>query len=137
MVDAAVLAVRLDRLRGYLGILRTVQERDRERFRNDPYIHGTAERYLHLAIECLLDIGNHVISDGGYQKPASYGDIFVILAENGVISAELSSAVKGMAAFRNILVHDYLEIDRDRVYDVLQERLDDLERLAARFGELL
>ena len=35
-----------------------------------------------------------------------------------------------MAGFRNILVHQYLEIDHRLVYDALQNRLDDFRAFA-------
>ena len=42
-----------------------------------------------------------------------------------------------MVGFRNILVHDYLEVDRKIVYDVLQNRLGDLEELKKVFVTFL
>lgn len=65
---------------------------------------------MHLAIECMLDIGNHIISDRDYPKPETYAEIFRILADKGVISEQLFYSLEGMAAFRNVLVHDYLKL---------------------------
>ena len=101
MVKKDVVASRLQRLQEYLGTLRVVQKIELQKFKKDPFVHGTAERYLHLTIECLLDIGNHVIADRGYRKPETYSEILEILAEEGVVSLELSSRMAGMAAFRN------------------------------------
>jgi uncharacterized protein YutE (UPF0331/DUF86 family) len=124
-------------LREYLGILESIRKYDVDRFVQDPFIHGTAERNLHLTIECLLDIGNHVISDRGYRKPESYADIFRILAEKGVIPADLCEELVGMAAFRNVLVHDYLRLDRRKVYQILGEKLPTLKRMGQICSELL
>lgn len=137
MVKKEMVAARLEKLRSYLQVLQQVQQYDLERFKRDPFIHGTAERYLHLAIECLLDIGNHLIADRRLRKPQTYGEVFEVLAEAGVIPAELQKELAGMAAFRNVLVHDYLELDRERVYGLLREKLDILEGLARIYGELL
>ena len=137
MVNRDVVAARLEKVNEYLQTLRAVQQYDPDRFREDPFIHGTAERYLHLSIECLLDIGNHLISDRGYRKPATYGEIPEILAEEGVISQDLASRMAGMAAFRNILVHDYLKLDLEKIYNIVGERLKDLEELASIFAGLL
>ena len=137
MVNKAILAERLERLREYLGILETVQQYDVQRFAQDPFVHGTAERYLHLAIECLLDIGNHVISDRGYPKPESYADIFRVLADQQILPAELLDELSGMAAFRNLLVHDYLRLDREKVYHILMEKMPLLKRVGQLYSELL
>lgn len=42
-----------------------------------------------------------------------------------------------MVGFRNIFVHDYLEVDRKIVYEVLQNRLGDLEELRQVFATFL
>ena len=137
MVNKNVLSARLERLREYLRILVSIQEYDCDRFIQDPFIHGTAERNLHLAIECLLDIGNHIIADLGYAKPESYADIFRILNENQVISLQLYKNLEGMAAFRNILVHDYLRLDRKRVHQVIKDKTQYLEELGSVFASML
>lgn len=132
-----MLSVRLERLRDYLNILQKVQQYDCSRFVNDPFIHGTAERNLHLAIECLLDIGNHIIADRGYDKPESYADIFRILHQNKVIQDQLYKNLEGMAAFRNVLVHDYMHLDRSRVYQAIKNKTKYLDELGALFAEML
>jgi uncharacterized protein YutE (UPF0331/DUF86 family) len=137
LVKKAIIAARLERLRQYLKTLREVEKFGPERFKADPFIHGTAERYLHLTIECLLDIGNHIIADHGYRKPESYGEIFEILAKNNVISHELLQELSGMAALRNVLVHDYLRLDLDLVYRIIQEKLRVFEKLGEVYAEFL
>jgi len=42
-----------------------------------------------------------------------------------------------MIGFRNVLVHDYLDIDREIVYTVLQEDLSDLNQLKRLFAQFL
>jgi len=137
LVNKAIFAERLERLREYLHILDTVRKQDRQDFVRDPFIHGTAERYLHLSIECLLDLGNHVIADRGYPKPESYVDVFRILADQGVIPDSLREDFTGMAAFRNVLVHDYVRLDRDKVYDILAQKLPLLKEMAGLFAGFL
>ncbi len=137
MVNKNVLSARLERLREYLTILTAIQKYDCDRFIEDPFIHGTAERNLHLTIECLLDIGNHIIADLGYEKPESYADIFYILSKNIIISPQLYKNLEGMAAFRNVLVHDYLRLDRKKVYQVIKDKIQYLEELGSVFAEML
>ena len=137
MVRKEVVAARLEKLREYLQTLRSIQKYDLQRFKSDAFIHGTAERYLHLSIECLLDIGNHVISDRGYRKPDTYAEILEILSEEGVVSQDLCRKMAGMAAFRNVLVHDYLDLDREKVYQVLKEHIKHFEELASVYAGLL
>ena len=137
LVKRDVIAARLEKLRGYLQTLKAVQKNDLGSFKKDPFIHGAAERYLHLSIECLLDIGNHIIAERGYPKPETYGEILQILADNEVISGKLFGELEGMAAFRNVLVHDYLKLDLEKVYQVITDRLRYFEELAEVYAGLL
>ena len=137
MVRKDLVAVRLEKLRNYLKTLKAIGKFDLNTFKKDVFIHATAERYLHLSIECLLEVGSHVISDRGYRKPDTYSEIFEILAEEKVISGALLKELEGMAAFRNILVHDYFRLDLDQVYEILKERIKTLEKLAKVYAALL
>lgn len=137
MVKRDVVSGRLEKLREYLHTLKMVQKNDLGNFKKDPFIHGAAERYLHLSIECLLDIGNHIIADRGYRKPETYSEILQILAEKEVITEKLFRELEGMAAFRNVLVHDYLKLDLDKVYQVIKGKLNYFEELAEVYAGLL
>jgi len=43
----------------------------------------------------------------------------------------------GMAAFRNVLVHDYMRLDLDLVYGVIKDHIKHFKALAAVYSELL
>lgn len=137
MVRPDIIAARLERLKIYLDALRAVRKFGIKRFKGDPFINGAAERYLHLSIECLLDIGNHIIADRHCRKPEAYAEIFDILADEKIISARLHSELDGLAAFRNILVHDYLILDKNKIYDIIQTKLKTFEKLAKVYSSFL
>lgn len=137
MVERELIATRLERLREYVITLKAIRKNGLEKFKADVFIHATAERYLQLSIECLIDIGNHIISDRGYRKPDTYAEVFEILTDEKVISKSLLRELEGMSAFRNILVHDYLRLDLDKVYAILQEKLQYIEKLGQTFGRLV
>ena len=128
MVKREVVLSRIDKLKEYLKYLSYVKNYTKEQYLNDPMIYASTERFLHLAIECVIDIGNHVISDMRYRKPESNKDIFRVLFENNVIEENLKENLSNMAGFRNILVHDYLKLDRAIVYDIVLYNLKDIER---------
>lgn len=137
MVKKEVFEARLERVREYLDILDSVLKFDERIFLSDPFIYSTAERNLHLIIEALIDIGNHVISDRGYPKPETYAEVFRILRDRDVISENLFNQIDGMASFRNLLVYDYLKIDRKQIYQLLKTRLSALKSLAGVYAELI
>lgn len=137
MVERDVLSSRLDALESYLAELRGFRGGDREEFVREPALHHLAERFLHLACECVLDIAHHVIAGQGYRQPANYKETMEVLREEGLVEEDLAERLKGWMGFRNVLVHFYLEIDHGRSYDVIQEELGDLQLFAARMARFL
>jgi uncharacterized protein YutE (UPF0331/DUF86 family) len=127
MIDSTVINSRIGKLRDYLKILKEISQEDEIEFTQNYKIYGLAERYLQLAIECVLDIGNHLISRLEFKKPETYQDIFIILGKNSIIPEEFSEKIAKMAGFRNILVHGYLDLDESIVYNHLKEDLKDFE----------
>lgn len=137
MVRAEVIRRRLQKLDEYLSILERLREYRLEEFLAEPERYGSAERFLQLAIEALLDIGSHLIAELGLGSIESYSDIPKRLAREGYISRELANRWVNMIGMRNILVHEYLDIDRTLVYTVLTDHLKDLEELKRAFTRFL
>lgn len=137
MVRAEVIRKRLNKLDEYIAILSRVKRYSFEEFMADPERYGSAERFLHLAIEAITDMGNHVIADLGLGVVNSYSDIPAILAKKGYLSRSLEEKWIRMIGFRNTLVHEYIDIDRKIVFDVLQNNINDLEELKKVFAQFL
>ncbi|MCK8824294.1 type VII toxin-antitoxin system HepT family RNase toxin [Fuchsiella alkaliacetigena] len=138
MVNQEIIQKRIDKANQYLDFLNEIRaDYSLREFKSDPLLYGSSERFLHLCIESFLDIGNHIISDQNLGKVDAYSDIPKILFENDYLSAEIRDVFIMIVGFRNILVHDYLEIDREIVYSVLEDNLEDLKRLVKVFAEFL
>ena len=130
MVDREIFSRRLVTLHEYLEKLRAFQRTSEAEFRSSPAIHDLAERYLHLAMECVLDLGNHYIADAKLQTPETNQDTFTRLEQVQAISSELAARLRSWAGFRNILVHQYLDIDHGIAWNAIQKELGDLEAFA-------
>jgi len=138
LVDRYVVQARVAKIREYLVLLRRIRRMsDERRFVSDPLIYGNAERYLQLAIQSVLDISNHTVADLGLGLPADSKELFALLARRRIVSARLADRLTSMAGFRNLLVHEYLEIDRHRVYRALEDDLGDFERFITAVSKLL
>ena len=116
MVDKERLAKCIRDLEEYLVRLGQLQQYPREEFLSDWRIHELADRQLHLALETYLTVGEILISECGWRKPDTYADIPRILHENKVIGGQLKDQLVTLARLRNVLVHDYLSLDHERVY---------------------
>lgn len=107
-----------------------MQDVSLDEYLDDGNIQAIVERRLQLAIQVCMDIANYLIGQLGLSAPDEQENVFLVLGREGVISSDLAKRMVGMVRFRNILVHDYLEIDSNIVYRNLAEGLDDFDEFA-------
>ncbi len=134
MIDAGRLRALLDRLTTELSHLkRLAQLPDEELMRDGDRIAAVKYRFI-VAIETCIDAGNHIIASEGLRAPSDYSDVFAVLAEAGFVPAELAPRLALMARFRNLLVHEYLAVEDERVAEVLRSSPRDLEAFKTSIG---
>jgi uncharacterized protein YutE (UPF0331/DUF86 family) len=91
-------------------------------------------RALELVAQCCLDLAMEMVARRGLGTPESYRDVFVRLAQAGVIAPTHLPVLQGWAGLRNVLAHMYTAVDLDRIYAAMIEdktALRELGRLAA------
>ncbi|MBS4020831.1 MAG: DUF86 domain-containing protein [Dethiobacter sp.] len=126
MVDRDVLKQRLSLLCEYIDDLDQAAAISLDDFLKDKVTRRYIERTLQLAIEACLDIGSHLIADLKLREPADNKDIFTVLVESGFLPGERKNDYRKMAGFRNIIVHDYVRLDPEIVYGILENGISDL-----------
>jgi len=87
--------------------------------------HYEIERLLELLVMTASDIVFHLISAKGKPMPTSYKSAFLKAGEIGIISGELSKNLALSAGLRNILVHEYEEIDYKTVHQSIANAIRD------------
>ena len=123
MVDKELLSRKLSFLQEYLTELQAADDITWEKYSTETRTRAFVERYLHLTIESIFDIGNNVIAFHNWREPDNYRDIFTILAEHQVIPKKTLETFQTMASFRNMLVHRYEKIDDEIIFGIFQRRL--------------
>lgn len=114
---------KLSLLDEYLGYLKEIQKINKNSFLKDYHFYGLAERYLQLAIQILIDLGQLIITEKQLTRPVEPQEIFSVLFNNKILSENLVNQLTGIVGFRNILVHEYGKIDREKVYEYLKNNL--------------
>jgi uncharacterized protein YutE (UPF0331/DUF86 family) len=137
MVNRQLFDNRLTQLAGYIVDLIESQNMEQQEYLEDKKTQRYIERTLHLAIECCLDIGNHLIADQNWREPLNNKDVFTVLEENGVVSSVLLPNLSKMAQFRNILVHDYAKIEPDIIHGILKNNVADFQKFIKEINEAL
>ncbi len=123
MIDP--LRDRLSRLEQFVRHLEELQSTSLK----TPVEVAAAERWLQLAAEASLEVGEMLIARFGWERPETYRGVIQVLGENGVLDEDLLESFTAIAGLRNLLVHDYTRIDPGRLLGFLS-RLDDFRRFA-------
>lgn len=127
MVDKNVVLRKLSELEIYVAQVKEFSNITLEQYKADWKPQRIIERTLQMIIETCVDIANHIISDSNMRPPKTYADTFRVLSENGILAANLFTVLEKMAKFRNIVVHQYEEVDAEIVIVILEKHLGDFE----------
>ena len=120
----------VDRLKKFQGITK-------EEILIDIDKRSIIERNLHLASEAVIDIANILNSEYKLAPASDNKELIITLGEAGILEKEYAKELSGLAPFRNVLVHDYLEIDYEIVVNVLNNKLNDFYKFAKIIAEFL
>lgn len=96
-----------------------------EAYLKDVTARDAVERNLEVAIQACIDIARIIIKREGLREPEDNKGVFVVLAENGIISEDSLRFLIPMAGARNVLVHGYDKIDDAIIFAVLKKHLSD------------
>ena len=81
--------------------------------RHELWLDGV--KYLFVtAIEGCVDVAQHIASSERYPAPDTNAAAIRLLGERGVIDEGLAGSMSRAVGFRNVLVHQYAEVD-DRI----------------------
>ena len=86
----------------------------------DPYLRDIIERNLEIAAQCVIDICHRLIVLENARKPEDYYEAITIMGELGILPINVAQHLAPIAGFRNVLIHEYVGIDWDLVYQHLQ-----------------
>lgn len=128
MLDTYRVKTRIEEIRKRAQILgKEFRPILKEKLITDETLYAAAERHLEVAIQACLDIANHLVSSLGLERPKKEAsEVFFTLAKEGIISQVLAKTMKSAIGYRNILAHEYLEVERHFTYQYIQEGLTDL-----------
>ena len=87
------------------------------------------ERLLELIIQSAIDINKHIVTKGLRLKfPSESKESFILLFQNNILSKELAQNLADSAGLRNVLAHQYLEINDTIVYESIAKALTQYPR---------
>lgn len=128
MLDTYRVRTRIEEIRRRVeNLIKKFQSLSEKELTEDEILYAAAERNLEVAIQACLDIANHLVSALGLKRPdKKVSEVFTTLAEEKIIEEKLALTMQKVAGYRNVLVHEYLFVDRHLTYINIQKNLQDL-----------
>jgi len=128
MVDKQVALRKLSKLNQYLKELKTFKDITWEEYMNDFQIQRTVERLIQLIVDVATDLNAHAVVDAHNPAPSDSYDSFIQAAKLGLYPLDFARQIAPSTGERNIIVHEYEEIDDGIVYDSIEQTLTMYER---------
>ena len=86
---------------------------------------AASERYAEKIIEAIIDIARLTVKEKHLGIPENDKQVFSMLANARVITGSLALRLQDAKGMRNILAHDYGEVDDEIVFTALSQQLED------------
>lgn len=129
-IDSAVIDARLRELSRRLRRVEAKQPASVKQLAADEDLQDILTRNLELAIQTCIDIAFHLCGARGVV-PTTAAEAFAQLAKLGLVERGLAQRLQRAVGFRNVLAHEYTEVDWNIVMRVIRTGTRDL----AAFGK--
>lgn len=123
MVDKQVVQRKLKKLNQYLNELSTFRNISWEEYIKNFQHQRAVERLIQLIVDVATDINAHAVVDAGKPSPRDSFDSFIQAAKLGMFPLDFAKKIAPSTGERNIIVHEYEQIDDGIVYDSINDTL--------------
>ncbi len=109
--DPQVVQSRLLLMDGVLDDLASAGTLDGVRLSQERMLRYAVERMLAQLVDLAVSVNSHVSATLLGKSPRDYRTSFGLLAEAGAIDPALAERLKPSVGLRNILAHEYVDVD--------------------------
>jgi uncharacterized protein YutE (UPF0331/DUF86 family) len=136
LVDYDALQKRVGQIKHSLQRLERYADLDLADFLKNQDIQDIVEYNIFTTINLITDIANHIAVDEGLGDISTLSDGFRLLWQAGVFSQEEYETYRAMVGFRNIIAHEYMDLNKRLVFGILKNQLEDIRHFIHRICDL-
>lgn len=122
--DPDVIREKLSLIEESLGTLDSLGKVTAQRLAEDLVVAAAVERLLTRVVDLAVDVNSHVASSLLGRHPGEYAESFHMASTAGLLSADLAERFVGSVGMRNVIVHQYTELDRRIVAAAVSETIE-------------
>lgn len=114
---------KIDEIEKFLSEMQDIIPPDFQTYMADLKTKAACERYFEKIVESLVDLAYLIIKDKGLKMPEDDKETFDILATAEIIPAPLAIKLKEAKGMRNIISHQYGNVDDEIVFESITQEL--------------
>ena len=127
MIDPQAIQALLQTFSEYTEDLRTYQQLNCDEVIADRNYQSMIRYALQTAIQCVIDIANHLLIGGDLEQPPDSRSAILGLGKHGILPQDFAQELAGLSGLRNVIVHRYITVDDELIYQFLQRCVADFE----------
>ena len=137
MIDPQAVHTLLQTLSDYTEDLRAYQQLSRDEVVADRNYQSMIRYAMQTAIQCVIDIANHLLIGGDLEQPSDSRSAILGLGRHEVLPQDFAQDLAGMSGLRNVIVHRYMTVDDELIYQFLQRCVTDFEAFSQHIVDYL
>ena len=114
---------KIDELSDFLLELKEIVPPRLDDYLNNIIIKAACERYFEKIIEAMVDLSFMIIKHKKLNFPDDDNSIFSFLTQEEIISEELALKLRKAKGMRNIIVHEYGDLDDKLVFQAVSSKV--------------
>ena len=112
-------------IKTYLEQLSEIKPNKFEEYEKDFKTKAACERYFEKIAEAVVDLATLVIKEKDLQIPEKDYEAFEILEKENIIDSNLTKKLKDMKGMRNIIAHQYGDVNDEFMYTAISKEIED------------
>lgn len=122
-IESAIVLTRLGFIAQNLQKLKRFETMSLVQYLDDSDSQIISERLLEVIIQTSIDINKHLLTQGYQINSSTYKESFHQLGDYEIIPRQLAEELSNAASLRNVLAHEYLNIDYSKLFTSIQKVL--------------
>lgn len=123
-MEKKIIIKRINLLTKYINRLKSLTTISLDEYLNDFDMQLITERLIQLIVETASDINSYLLVKLHQITPESYFDSFIKASQQGILTKELAEQLAKSTGMRNILVHQYEDINHQLVFSVIPQAVE-------------
>ncbi len=126
MTDQNIIVRKINAIKHNMKRIEQYRDVPLGQFLKDDDIKDIVAHNLFILLQHIIDLGTHIISDENMKEPVFMSDIADILAKENVLDGNLVRPMKSMIGLRNIIAHEYGDIDFKIIHRIMTSSVKDI-----------